>query len=250
VVVVAVAEDHQLGETLAMIWTQTTIQVQAIIRKWIERGIALLHCSSTPAGYDWSQLDMSGWDPNPSHIQMLSKRISEMCNNTFGGQIHEAIRDAAHDVLRCTPVTSGMYAYLKTVVRGTPMPSYNGEDKLEVFMTWIHSLMCFYDIHQIVGPEHDHNSTTILHAVLKDQVQTWYDMTIQTGTRGLHAFPPVFLMILLKLADMFVTPAAVMKSQCSSDKVTYTKDKGIRTYVHKLQMISKHILLPIDEYTR
>jgi hypothetical protein len=130
-----------------------------------------------------------------------------------------------------------------------PMPLYNGEDDLEVFMMWIHSLMCFYDIHQIVGPEHDHNRTTILRAALKDQAQTWYDMTIQTGTRGLHAFPPAFLTILLKLADTFVTPAAVTKAQCSFDRITYTKDKGIRAYVHELQMISKHILLPIDEYT-
>jgi hypothetical protein len=50
---------------------------------------------------------------------------------------------------------------------------------------------------------------------------------------------------------MFITPAAVMKAQCSFDKITYTctKDKGIRAYIRELQMISKHILLPIDEYT-
>jgi hypothetical protein len=65
----------------------------------------------------------------------------------------------------------------------------------------------------------------------------------------LHGFPPAFLTILLKLADTFVTPAAVTKAQCSFDKITYTKDKGIRAYIHKLQMISKHILLPIDKYT-
>jgi hypothetical protein len=58
------------------------------------------------------------------------------------------------------------------------MPLYSSEDDLEVFMTWIHSLMCFYDIHQIVGPENDHNRTTILHAALKDRAQTWYDMSI------------------------------------------------------------------------
>jgi hypothetical protein len=43
--------------------------------------------SATPAGYDWSQLDMFGWDPNPKCIQMLGEHISEMCNNTFRGQI-------------------------------------------------------------------------------------------------------------------------------------------------------------------
>ena len=56
-------------------------------------------------------------------------------------------------------------------------------------------------------------------------------------------------MILLNLADTFITPTPVTKAQCSFDKVTYTEDRGIRAYTHKLQMISKHILLPIDEYT-
>jgi hypothetical protein len=56
-------------------------------------------------------------------------------------------------------------------------------------------------------------------------------------------------MILLKLADTFITPAAVTKAQHSFDRITYTKDKGIRAYVRELQMISKHILLPINEYT-
>ena len=142
-----------------------------------------------------------------------------------------------------------MYAYLKTIATGTPVPTYGGKDDLEVFMTWIHSLMCFYHLHQIIGPEHDHDRTTILHAALTDQVQTWYDAMIHMGMCGLHAFLPAFLMILLNLADTFITPAAVMKAQHSFNKVTYTKDKGIRAYTHKLQMISKHILLPIDEYT-
>jgi hypothetical protein len=237
VVEVVAADNRQPGET------RMIIQVWTITRKRIERGIAL------PLVTPLHQLDLSGWDPNPKCIQMLGKRISEMCNNTFRGRIHEAIRDATCDILRCTPITSGMYAYLKTVATGMPMPSYSGEDDLEVFMTWIHSLMCFYNIHQIVGPENDHNRTTILHAALKDRAQTGYDMSIQTGTCGLHAFPPAFITILLKLAEMFVMPAAVTKAQCSFDKITYTKDKGIRAYICELQMISKHILLPIDEYT-
>jgi hypothetical protein len=41
VAAVAVAEDHQLGVTLVMIRTWMTIQVPIIIRKWIEKGIAL-----------------------------------------------------------------------------------------------------------------------------------------------------------------------------------------------------------------
>jgi len=44
-------------------------------------------------------------------------------------------------------------------------------------------------------------------------------------------------------------PAAVTKAQRGFDKITYTKDKGIQAYVRELQLISKHILLPIEEYS-
>jgi hypothetical protein len=51
-VAVAVAEDHQLGVTLAMIRTRMTIQVPTTIRKRIEKGkalplVALLHQQDT-----------------------------------------------------------------------------------------------------------------------------------------------------------------------------------------------------------
>jgi hypothetical protein len=52
--VVVVAEHHQLGETLAMIWTRMIIQVQAIIQKQIKKGIAL------PFVILLRQQDMSG----------------------------------------------------------------------------------------------------------------------------------------------------------------------------------------------
>src|SRR3984885_15273700 len=64
----------------------------------------------------------------------------------------------------------------------------------------------------------------------------------------LHAVPPDFITVLLRLADRFITPAAVTKAQHGFDRITYTKEKGILAYVRELQLISKHIL-PIDEYT-
>jgi len=97
--------------------------------------------------------------------------------------------------------------------------------------------------------ENDHNRTTILHGALTGHAQTWYENSIRMGTRNVHSFPPGFITILLNLADRFITPAAVTKAQRGFDKITYTKDKGILAYVRELQLISKHILLPIDEYT-
>jgi hypothetical protein len=109
--------------------------------------------------------------------------------------------------------------------------------------------MCYFDLHQIVGMENDHNRTTILHGALSGHAQTWYDNSIRMGTRSVHSFPPDFITIMLRLADRFVTPAAVTKAQRSFDRIAYTKEKGILSYVRELQLMSKHILLPIDEYT-
>ena len=56
-------------------------------------------------------------------------------------------------------------------------------------------------------------------------------------------------MILLRLADCCITPAVVTKAQSGFDKVIYTTTVGIQAYVCELERISKHILLPINEYT-
>ena len=61
-------------------------------------------------------------------------------------------------------------------------------------------------------------------------------------------FPPDFITILLRLTDRFITPTAVTKAQSGFDKVAYTTTVGIQAYVRELERISKHILLPIDEY--
>jgi hypothetical protein len=61
VVEVVAADDHQPGETLVMVQTQTAVQVLAMIRKQIEKGIAL------PFVFLLCQQDMTGvsstcWD--------------------------------------------------------------------------------------------------------------------------------------------------------------------------------------------
>ena len=109
--------------------------------------------------------------------------------------------------------------------------------------------MCYFDLHQIVGAGHNHTRTTILYGALSGHTETWYEHSVRTGTRSIHTFPLDFIMILLRLADRFITPAAVTKAQSGFDKVIYTMTVGIQAYIRELERISKHILLPIDEYT-
>ena len=202
--------------------------------------------SAAPSGYNWDQLNSTAWRANSSRARTLGKGVSEECNNAFRERLHEAIKDAACDVLRWMPVTAGTYAYLKTVAAGTPLPIYDGEDDLQIFMPWIHRLMRYFDLHQIVGAGHDHTRTTILYGALSGHAEMWYEHSVRTGMRSVHAFPPDFVTILLRLTDQFITPAAVTKAQSGFDKVVYTTTVGIQAYVRKLERISKHILLWVE----
>ena len=158
--------------------------------------------------------------------------------------LHEAIKDAARNVLRRTPVTAGTYAYLKTIAAGTPLPIYDGEDDLQIFMPWIHCLMRYFDLHQIVGAGHNHTRTTILYGALSGHTEMWYEhsvRTLRTGMRSVHAFPPDFVTILLRLMDQFITPAVVTKAQSGFDKVVYTTTVGIQAYARELERISYYL---------
>ena len=106
-----------------------------------------------------------------------------------------------------------------------------------------------YIAYQVVDIEHDHTRTTILYGALSGHAETWYEYSVRTGMRSIHTFPPDFITILLRLVDCFITPAMVTKAQSSFDKVVYTMTVGVQAYVRELERISKHILLPIDEYT-
>ena len=97
--------------------------------------------SKAPSGYNWDQLNSTVWRDGSSRAKTPGAGISEGRNNAFCECLHEAIQDATRDMLRRTPVTAGTYVYLKTVAAGTPLPIYDGEDDLQVFMPWIHCLM-------------------------------------------------------------------------------------------------------------
>jgi hypothetical protein len=103
VVAVAVAEDHLLGETLAMIQTWMTIQVLTIIQKWIEKGIAL------PFVVLLHQQDMTGTSLIHVHVCLA------------GTQIPPAYECSANISLKCATTCSEAGS---TKQFGTPLMTY------------------------------------------------------------------------------------------------------------------------------
>src|SRR5271169_3827342 len=58
-----------------------------------------------------------------------------------------------------------------------------------------------------------------------------------------------FLDVILAISDEFLTPASATKAQQNLERVTYTTTLGICAYVREVQNLSRHVFMPIDEYT-
>jgi hypothetical protein len=157
--------------------------------------------------------------------------------------------NSIEDVIRREPAENGSTTFIKSVATVTPVPTYSGEDDLETFMKWLQNFLTFIDIHQLVGEQNDHNRVITTRSALTGPTQVWFDTTIRPNQISRHREMPNFIDTITRLADAFITPAAATRSQQSFERVRYDSDKGIRAYVRELQMISYHLLMPVDEYT-
>jgi hypothetical protein len=126
------------------------------------------------------------------------------------------------------------------------MPTYGGDDDLEVFMKWLQGFLTFIDIHQLVGFDNDYNRILTIGSALEGRALSWYDLTMRGPLSGPRLS---FLDTVIYLSDEFLTPAAATKAQQSWEKVQYSSTLGIRAFVRELQALSNHVFMPIDEYT-
>ena len=143
---------------------------------------------------------------------------------------------------------AGGYIALKTVVASMPIPTYRGNNDLEIFMKWLQAFLNYLDIHQLVGKKYDHHWVITMRAAMKGSAQAWFDMTIRCGAPNNTEDRITFIQAVFKMADAFISPATATWAQQRFDQIMYSRQKGILSYVWELQMVSYHILLLVDKY--
>ena len=232
-------EEMDQGEmTLAMM---TNLRIQTTIQRTTKSEVILLHQGDPqhPPATTGTNLTQQHGEPTHPGQKPWAKECQKSATMPSMNAFMKPFRMQL--VKYSDGHQSGTYMYLKTIAAGTPLPIYNGEDDLQVFMPWIHRLMCYFDLHQIVGTGHDHTRTTILYGALLGHAEMWYEHSVRTRTRSIHVFPPDFVMILLRLTNRFITPAVVTKAQSGFDKVIYPMTVGIQAYIHELERISYYL---------
>ena len=99
-------------------------------------------------------------------------------HSEFHRRIHSGIEKAVRSVIDHDKPPAGGYIALKTVVVATPIPTYGGNDDLEIFMKWLQAFLNYLDVHQLVGKRYDHHQVNTMCAAMKGSAQAWFNMTI------------------------------------------------------------------------
>ena len=84
--------------------------------------------------------------------------------------------------------------------------------------------------------------------VMKGSAQAWFNTTIQCRAPYNVEDRITFIQAIFRMADAFISPAVPMRAQQRFDQIRYSRQKAILSYVRELQMVSYHILLPVDKY--
>ncbi|KAF8320921.1 hypothetical protein DL93DRAFT_1750844 [Clavulina sp. PMI_390] len=131
-----------------------------------------------------------------------------------------------------------------------PIPTYDGEDDLSTFTSWLLQLESWLRIYQLVGECHDAARIQILHQALTGNVAKWY-MTCVTGPAGddfvaRRGYENTFQGHILLLASEFISQASLTKAWAEFDNVQYNQAQGVRAFHRNLDLAVRHILLGND----
>jgi hypothetical protein len=70
-------------------------------------------------------------------------------------------------VIEQEPSSSTPNTFVKLVASVISIPTYGGDDDLEVFMKWLQGFLTFIDIHQLVGFDNDYNRILTIGSALE-----------------------------------------------------------------------------------
>ena len=129
-------------------------------------------------GYDFRKLDRAEWGERATWSKTPGEAAVQDRHSEFHRQIHSSIEKAVQSVIDHNEPPAGGYIALKTVAAAMPIPTYRGNDDLEIFMKWLQAFLNYLDVHQLVGERYDHHWVIMMCMAMNGSAQAWFDTTI------------------------------------------------------------------------
>jgi len=129
-----------------------------------------------------------------------------------------------------------------------PLPkAYSGDEDIEQFDGWLHSMLQWMKINHYAGPEHKRDCITLMAMYLDDKAKTWFNDNIKGINHRRRVW--TFKDIITGLYDWFIHELSIQDATQKFYSVKYTMDGGVYGFYHELEHYVLRMIHALDSYT-
>jgi hypothetical protein len=145
------------------------------------------------------------------------------------------------------PLNTGASGIKPSSLR-VPLPEkYSGDEDIEQFNGWLHSLLRWLKINHFTGPEHERERIALTAMYLSKKAKTWFNDNVEGINRRRRVW--TFKDVITGLYDRFIHESSIQDATQKFYSVKYTTDGGVYGYYHELQRYALRMIHEPDSYT-
>ena len=128
----------------------------------------------------------------------------------------------------------------------SPPEDYNGKNDIEVFDNWLRSVLRYFQLTKMCGPDYDPIRVTHVGNYLKDTAAIWFRNTVENM---LNPRIWTFQDTIVELLHRFVHGSSAQKAKIAYENVRYNRRDRVHAYYMELELKSKRLIELPDAYT-
>jgi hypothetical protein len=129
-----------------------------------------------------------------------------------------------------------------------PLPkAYSGDEDIEQFDGWLHSMLQWMKINHYTGPERECDHITLTVMYLVNKAKTWFNDNVKGINHRRRVW--TFKDVITGLYDQFIHESSIQDAIQKFYSVKYTTDGGVYGFYHELERYTSRMMHAPDSYT-
>jgi hypothetical protein len=137
---------------------------------------------------------------------------------------------------------------VKTSTTKLPQPDqYDGDEDIEVFDTWVQSLLRWLKLSHYGGPDFERERIALAAVHLTGKASQWFNDNVEGVARRKRHWK--FRHVITGLYDRFIHDASIQDATTKFYAAKFTASNGVSGYYHDLQRYASRMIHSPDSYT-
>jgi len=167
------------------------------------------------------------------------------CKSAYLRNIHQSYHWLIDEQVRIPLNTTS--SSIKPSSLWVPLPEkYSGDEDIEQFDGWLHSLLRWLKINHFTGPERKREHIVLTAMYLSEKAKTWFNDNVKGMNRQRWVW--TFKDVITGLYDRFIHKLSIQDATQKFYSVKYTTDGGVYGYYHELQQYASRMIHEPDSY--